>query len=228
MRYLIIGHPADMPTLDAALRANGTLLSWQNAADALREFLTLGQYDLILTDGRLPAGLSLAELARNPRHAALALRATAPEPAQVADWLGHGVDMVLDARAPQDETAARLAALARRAHGAPQPDLALGPLRIDLQQRRAQVLGAALSLPPKTYEVLEYLALRPGQLISRDMLTTHVYGFEDEPDPRIFDVYICNLRAALDQIAESLQIDTIRGCGYRLTLLDPATDACAA
>ena len=118
MRYLMIADPDDMPGLDNALTAPGTLLSWQTEPGALRAFLSLGHYDLILLyDPRLP-NIPLSRLACNPCHAPVALCAPDPDPVAIAEWLSEGVNMVLESRASHDETAARLSALARRAHGA--------------------------------------------------------------------------------------------------------------
>ena len=54
---------------------------------------------------------------------------------------------------------------------------------------------------------------------------SHVYGFEDEPAPRVFDVYMCNLRSHLQSVGPALKIETVRGSGYRLEVNERRKDA---
>ena len=119
-----------------------------------------------------------------------------------------------------------LSALARRTHGLSQPFLHNGPLRIDPERHKAYLQDCPLKLSPKVYELLEYMALRPRRLVSRAALLGHIYGLEDEPDPRVFDVYVCNLRACLAASDGAVDIETARGVGYRF--LAPCLDDAVA
>ncbi len=117
-------------------------------------------------------------------------------------------------------------AIARRGLGYPRPVLDFGPLRLSLDKRTAHISDCPVKLSPKIYEMLEYIALRPGQLIARDALMTHLYGLGDEPEGRVFDVYACNIRACLKATQGAVELETVRGIGFRLTMAhDPASVA---
>jgi DNA-binding response OmpR family regulator len=123
---------------------------------------------------------------------------------------------------------ARLQALARRRHGLAHSQLTYGPLTIDIDQRSVAIHGEALKLTPKLYELIEFLALRPRQLVTRNALLGHVYGLNDEPNTRVFDVYMCNLRAFLKATDGEVSIETVRGAGFRLHVPDVPEDEVAA
>jgi DNA-binding response OmpR family regulator len=220
MRYLIAETDWTLMSLAAEIAGTGTLLTRSDRIEDLPQFLRLGEADVVIlgADQIGAEGLSLAALRRAAGTRPLALVAPAPGPAQVADWLGGGADLVIDSARPAAEALARLAAVARRSHGLPQPVIDYGALRLDLRRRQAYLRDCPMKLSPKLYEVLEYLALRPGRLVTRGALLSHLYGLQDEPDPRIFDVYICNLRACLAAIAEAVDIETARGAGFRLAV----------
>ncbi len=206
-------------SLAVALANNGTLLTRTDRPEDIQHFLECGAHDLIVLDaGALDKQIRLSSLAVMARRTPICVVARKATSGQVAKWLDAGAAMVIDASTDPEEIVARLHAVARRAKGVSQGEIHYGPLRIRLQERRAQIGGATLSLSPKLYEILEYLALRPGTLVTRDALLSHIYGLEDEPAPRVFDVYMCNLRAHLGLAEGAVAIETVRGSGYRFAL----------
>jgi two-component system cell cycle response regulator CtrA len=219
MRYLIAETSWTMMTLAAELAANGTLTTRTDRLEDIRHFLRHGETDLLVlaADQVGPGGISLATLRRTHPQTPVALVMDGPAPEDVAAWLDAGADCVLDASRTPDEAVMLLQAVARRAHGLGRPQIVYGPLRIDLHTRKAYLLSCPLKLGPKLYEMLEFLALRPGQLVTRAQLLGHIYGLEDEPDARVFDVYVCNLRACLQASAGAVDIETVRGAGFRFT-----------
>ncbi|MFW2541329.1 winged helix-turn-helix transcriptional regulator [Primorskyibacter sp. 2E107] len=217
MRYLIAETSWDMMTLAQELVTNGTLLTRTDRPEDLEHYAKIGEVDLII----LPAtqlghdGVTLDSLRAANRRAPIALIARNASSEQRAKWLTAGADTVIDPSGDHDEALARLQALARRAHGLGRPVLQYGPLRIDLMHRRAHIGDVRLKLTPKVYELLEFIALRPGRLVTRESLLSHIYGLENEPDPRVFDVYMCNLRAQLSASGGAVDIETARGSGFR-------------
>ncbi|ANT59894.1 MULTISPECIES: response regulator transcription factor [Roseobacteraceae] len=225
MRYLIAETTWKMMSLSHALAQTGTLLTSCEAAEDIEEFHRIGAHDLLLIDaGVLRQQTTLTRLRELNPEVPIALIARGADGAQIATWLMGGADTVLAEDTPADEIIARLGAVARRAHGISVPVSDCGPLRIDLEKRRVHMGAAVLSLSPKLYEILEFLALRPGRLATREKLMSHVYGFENEPAPRVFDVYMCNLRAHLASLEGALTIDTVRGEGYRLRVTERRSD----
>ena len=220
MRYLIAETDWTLMSLAAEIVGTGTLLTRTDRIEDLPHFLSLGEADLLIlgSDQLGRHGLSLAALRRAAGGMPIALIARKPSSAQIAAWLEAGADTIIATDRPLEETVVTLEAVARRAHGLPLPQIDYGALRIDLNRRQAYVLNCPMKLSPKLYELLEYIALRPGQLVTRAALLSHIYGLEDEPDPRVFDVYICNLRACLDAISDCVDIETVRGAGFRLAV----------
>ncbi|WP_289156028.1 response regulator transcription factor [uncultured Salipiger sp.] len=221
MRYLIAETTWKMVSLSKAVSDTGTLVSRCEAGDEIEDFHSMKAHDLLVLDaGQLTRGASLSRLRELNPETPVCLIARKPLPEQIASWLLSGADTVIDETASTAEMLARLAAVARRAHGVSQPMLECGPLLLDLDRRRVHVGAVTLSLSPKLYEILEFLALRSGKLASREGLLNHVYGFENEPAPRVFDVYMCNLRNHLAGVAGALRIETVRGSGYRLEVTE--------
>ncbi|WP_425073210.1 response regulator transcription factor [Sagittula sp. S175] len=229
MRYLIAETNWTMMTLAAELAANGTLMTRTDRPEDVEHFMRHGEADLLVlaADQIANRGMSLAALRRISPDMPIALVADKPQSEQIAAWLDAGADCVIDATRPPEEAVVTLQAVARRRLGLSRPQIVHGPLRIDLLTRKAYMLTCPLKLSPKLYELLEYLALRPGQLVTRAELLSHIYGLENEPDARVFDVYICNLRSCLQASAGAVDIDTVRGSGFRFAASDVAAAVAA-
>jgi two-component system alkaline phosphatase synthesis response regulator PhoP len=78
--------------------------------------------------------------------------------------------------------------------------------------------GESIPLRPKEFEVLLYLVQRPGVVITRDDLMNIVWGFDYIGGQRTVDVHVSSLRKKLEMNQESVQIDSIRGLGYKLVI----------
>ena len=230
MRYLIAETNWTMMTLAAELAANGTLMTRTDRIEDVSHFMRHGEADLlILAADQIGAqGVNLSTLQSKTDPMPVALVATKPTPQQIAGWLDAGADCVIDTSRPPEEAVVMLQAVARRALGLPVPQINHGPLTVDLLTRKAHLSNCPMKLSPKLYELLEYLALRPGQLVTRAELLSHIYGLENEPDARVFDVYICNLRAFLQASNGAVDIETVRGSGFRFAARDNVQEDVAA
>src|SRR6202041_2761447 len=100
--------------------------------------------------------------------------------------------------------------------------LQVGPLVLNLDSRGVTVGGVALHLTGKEYAMLELLALRQGNLITKEMFLNHLYGGMDEPEMKIIDVFICKLRKKLVQAGADNLIGTVWGRGYMVREPPPA------
>jgi len=228
VRYLIAETNWTLMTLAGELSAAGTLLTRIDRPEDIVHFLQMTPVDLVILGAEVldRNGITLTGLRRNRPKMPIAVLATDATCSQIAKWLEMGADTVLDPSLPPEEIMMYLSAVARRTHGLSQPFLHYGPLRIDLERHKAYLQDCPLKLSPKVYELLEYMALRPRRLVSRAALLGHIYGLEDEPDPRVFDVYVCNLRACLAASDGAVDIETARGVGYRF--LAPCLDDAVA
>ena len=129
--------------------------------------------------------------------------------------LNAGADDYLVKPFAFEELLARLQALVRRRYGESSPAVSTDRLSIDTLARRATLDGAALDLTAREYSLLEYLALRKGQIVTREEIEDHIYGVHRLPSSNAVDSTICVLRSKLGCDGKAL-IRTRRGQGYIL------------
>jgi len=90
--------------------------------------------------------------------------------------------------------------------------LRVGAIELDVRARRAEADGATVDLTAKEFVLLETFLRHPGQVLSREQLLSHVWGYDYDPGSNIVDVYVGYLRRKLGQE----RFETVRGMGYRL------------
>lgn len=112
------------------------------------------------------------------------------------------------------ELLARLKAVIRRSRSKPSPLITIDDLTIDMNSRSVNRSGKEIKLSTTEYNLLEYLALNSGRVISRTELTEHIYDTDFDLDSNIIDVYISYLRNKIDKGFQKQLIHTIRGAGY--------------
>ena len=91
--------------------------------------------------------------------------------------------------------------------------LSAGGFRLDLRTRRVLVDGTEVDLSAREFTLLEIFLRNPGQVLSREQLLDHVWGFDFDPGSNVVDVYVGYLRRKLGPTS----ISTVRGMGYRFT-----------
>jgi DNA-binding response OmpR family regulator len=128
----------------------------------------------------------------------------------------EAADEFLYPGAPEGELRVRLAMLRRRAGTGDGTVVRLGPLAIDTETYRVTAAGRPLDLTFKEFELLRFLATRPGRVSTRPALLREVWGYDFYGGTRTVDVHIRRLRAKLGPEHEHL-IETVRGVGYRAT-----------
>jgi len=126
----------------------------------------------------------------------------------------EAVDEFVYPGAPESELRARLAMLRRRAGAGDGTIVRLGPLQIDTDSYKVTAAGLALDLTFKEFELLRFLALRPGRVCTRPALLREVWGYDFYGGTRTVDVHVRRLRAKLGPEHEHL-IETVRSVGYR-------------
>lgn len=114
------------------------------------------------------------------------------------------------------ELVARVNALLKRYRIATSQKIAVGELSMDRKSFEVRVHGAALTLPPKEFELLFKLASYPGRTFSREQLIQDIWGYDFHGTDRTLDVHINRLRERFPEQQHSFKITTIRGLGYRL------------
>ena len=175
-------------------------------------------YDAIVLDLMLPKkdGLSvLRELRAAGRSVPVLILTARDEVDDRVRGLDAGADDYLPKPFAFAELLARLRALLRR--GTSRPSLLeVGDLRVDLVARRAERAGRKLELSAKEFALLEYLARHAGEVVTRTMISEHVWDMNFDSFSNVIDVYIRYLRRKIDEPFATKLIHTRRGIGYVL------------
>jgi len=180
-----------------------------------------GEFDLMLLDLGLPEldGSSvLTELRRQQVRLPIIVLTARSSADDIVSGLDGGADDYLTKPFRLAELLARVRARLRPAHAQEQFVLAYGTLSLDLRTHQAQVGRRTIDLSAREFSLLEVFLRHPGQVLSREQLLSHVWGYDYDPSSNVVDVYVRYLRNKIgaDRIA------TVRGAGYRL-LREPAT-----
>jgi DNA-binding response OmpR family regulator len=179
-------------------------------------------YDAIVLDVMLPRldGLTVLRRLREQNSPAGVLLLTARD--QLADrvtGLDAGADDYLVKPFAFDELLARLRAVIRRRYRTQETIIRVGDLEVDSSARLVRRGGNPIALSAREYGLLEYLALRQGQVVTRSEIWEHVYDFASDPSSNVVDVYIGYLRRKIDREGAPKLIHTRRGQGYLLGAL---------
>jgi DNA-binding response OmpR family regulator len=115
-----------------------------------------------------------------------------------------------------EELVARVRAVIRRGHGHAAGPIVIDDLVIDSAAKTVSRGGRAIVLSAREFALLEYLAQRQGQVVSRTEIWDHTYDQADETVSNVVDVYIGYLRNKIDRDHKTKLIHTRRGMGYML------------
>jgi DNA-binding response OmpR family regulator len=201
--------------LEKGLRAQGfttTVVSDGAAASAMAQD---EEFDLLVLDLGLP-GKQGAEVLRDMRLAGqrmpvLILTARDDLDSTVAGLEG-GADDYVTKPFKFEELLARIRARLREQPEPEQTVLEAAGVTLDMRARRALVGGRTIELSAREYTMLEVLMRHAGQVLSREQLLSHVWGYDHDPGSNVVDVYVGYLRKKLGPDV----IETARGMGYRL------------
>jgi len=130
------------------------------------------------------------------------------------EGLEAGADDYLVKPFHYEELLARINALIRRSAGLAHPVLTHDNIELDTVAQEVTVSGVKLELTAYEYKVLEYLMFRKGEVVSKSVLTAHIYDEDFERDSNVLEVFIGRLRKKLDPDGTRRPIETLRGRGY--------------
>ena len=195
------------------------------AADG-EEGLFLGveyAYDLAIIDLGLPKlnGVDLIRKLRKQSHDYPVLILTARGNWQdKVEGLEAGGDDYVVKPFHMEEVLARINALLRRSVGLAKPTVVYGPIELDTAGQQVKCHGEKVELTSFEYKVIEYLMLHPKEIVSKTVLTEHIYDQDYDRDSNVIEVFIGRLRKKLDPNNTLKPIETLRGRGYRFVLSD--------
>jgi DNA-binding response OmpR family regulator len=179
-------------------------------------------YDAVILDVMLPHkdGFAVCRTIREAGCTVPILMLTARDAveARIAG-LDCGADDYLVKPFDFGELLARLRALIRRGGHPILPErLSAGPVVLDTRARAVSVANRDVPLTAKEYALLEYLARRCGEVVSRADIAEHVWDEHYDPLSNVVDVYVQRLRRKLDRAGADSLIRTRRGEGYQLVV----------
>ena len=201
--------------LEKGLRAQGfttTVVTHGAKASAMAQD---HEFDLLVLDLGLP-GKDGTEVLREVRASGQRMPViilTARD--DVSDKVGGlegGADDYVTKPFKFEELLARIRARLREQPEPEQTVLEAGGVTLDMRGRRASVEGRTIELSAREYTMLEVLMRHAGQVLSREQLLSHVWGYTHDPGSNVVDVYVGYLRKKLGPDV----IETARGMGYRL------------
>lgn len=176
-------------------------------------------YDVIILDLMLPGinGLEILKKLRAKGRQSHILILTAKDTLEDrVTGLDLGADDYLVKPFAFKELLARVRALLRRSYRQKNPRIKVKDLRIDLTTQRVWRGRQEIALTPREYGLLEYLAMRAAETVSRTDIWEHVYEFNSAASSNVVDVYIGYLRKKIERAGKPLLIHTVRGRGYFL------------
>ena len=182
-------------------------------------FAKSNEYDVIILDIMLPKmdGLSILKQLRVKNKNTSVLLLTAKDTVEDrVKGLDLGADDYLVKPFAFAELLARIRALIRRRYEHKSPVMQIEDLKIDTAAKRVWRDGDEIILTSREYMLLEYLARRAGEVVSRMDIWEHIYEFKSEASSNVVDVYVGYLRKKIDKDAKLPLLRTARGQGYIL------------
>lgn len=179
--------------------------------------LSMTEYDLAVLDVMMPVldGFELVRRLRAGGNSTPVIFLTARD--EIEDrvfGLDIGADDYLVKPFAFDELLARIRVVLRKHSGGRTSVITVGDLELDTASRKVRRGGRDIALSAKEYELLHYLVLNKGIVLSREKIENHIWNYDYEGGTNVVDVYIRYLRKKLDDGFEKKLIHTVRGVGY--------------
>lgn len=213
MRVLLIEDQADLHRIvRQMLEEDGYSVDSAHDGRAGLARVQTYNYDAIILDLLLPNidGWELLDQLRQRKSTPVLILSALDASSDRCRGLDNGADDYLPKPFDHQELLARLRALIRRSAGVCRSIIEIDQLKIDTKSKNVTFRSAPISLTTREFQLLEYLALHRGRVISRDELFDHLFDEIDEVSSNLLDVYVSYLRKKLG----SDLIVTRRGFGY--------------
>ena len=206
------------------LKTEGYTCEVVNTGKEASEKIFVNPYDFLLLDLGLPdyEGLDLLKEAKEAnQEAAIIILTARGSTDDKVKGLDLGADDYLAKPFSLLELSSRMQAIIRRKHGLKKTVMDVHGFQVDLTNRSVAHTEKMISLTKKEFDILQYLLINKNRVITRVQLTEHIWdnALEADYDSNYVDVHIKNLRKKLSQYEDVDWIETVRGIGYRLNLL---------
>jgi two-component system response regulator QseB len=201
--------------LEKGLRSNGFVTTLAADGDRAIALARDDDFDLLMLDLGLPGkdGTDvLRELRASGQRMPVIILTARDDVSDKVGGLEGGADDYVTKPFRFEELLARVRARLRDERTVERTVLRAGSIVLDLRTRRASTDGRTVDLTAREFTMLEVLIRHAGQVLSREQLLSHVWGYDYDPGSNVVDVYVGYLRKKLG----SDSIETVRGMGYRL------------
>jgi DNA-binding response OmpR family regulator len=201
--------------LEKGLRANGFSVTVVDDGDDALEIARSGDIDLLVLDVGLPGrdGFEVLRTLRGEGRRLPIVMLTARDGVEdTVAGLEGGADDYVAKPFRFDELLARIRVRLRDSRSPEVTVLTVGDAALDLRTRRLTVEGRSVELTAREFALAETFFRHPGQVLSREQLLSHVWGYDYDPGSNVVEVYVRYLRQKLGED----RIRTVRGMGYRL------------
>lgn len=177
-------------------------------------------YDCIVLDVMLPklSGIAVCKSLRKLGKETPILMLTAKKTVgDISAGLDSGADDYLAKPFSFTELKSRLRALIRRSYRNSSPVLTIGDLELDPIKRIVKKTGKNIALTPKEFSILEFLLIHKDEVVTRTMITEHVWDYNFDSMSNIVDVFVTSLRKKIDRVSKTKLIHTIHGVGFKVS-----------
>lgn len=209
--------------LQKGLKEDGYAVDMANDGQEAIDLATVIHYNLIILDLMIPikSGIEVLRELREEGNKIPVIILTAKDSLEdKVLGLDIGADDYLTKPFAFAELRARIRALLRRKLGESNNVLKADNLVLDIISHKVSRAGKDIDLTVKEYSVLEYLVRNRGQVLSRTQIEEHVWDYRYGNNSNIVDVYIRYLRKKIDKDFDKKLIETVRGRGYRLRVME--------
>jgi two-component system, OmpR family, copper resistance phosphate regulon response regulator CusR len=201
--------------LEKGLAANGYTTEIVRTGEDVIRLARQKSFDLLILDIGLPQkdGFEVLRQLRAERIDLRVLILTArDDPADTVEGLDSGADDYVTKPFRFDELLARIRVQLREDRTSAPTALTVSDLSLDLRTRQVHVEGKAVELSAREFALAELFFRHPGQVLSREQILSHVWGYDFDPGSNVVDVYVGYLRKKIG----SHRISAVRRMGYRL------------
>lgn len=223
MRLLVVEDEVKIAeTIKKGLELKGYAVDIVHDGETGLSYAVDSDYDLVVLDRMLP-GIDGVELCRKVRaenvHTPILMLTARGTIGDKVEGLNSGADDYLVKPFSFDELNARIKALLRRPKTQTGTTIALDDLTLDTTNYEVKRGETPIKLSHKEYSLLEYFMHHQGQVITKDMIISHVWDEDAVVLPNTVEVYIGYLRNKIDRPFTKAKplLHTMRGFGYKLT-----------
>lgn len=220
MRILIAEDEKSLNRIIAKqLKASGYSVDCAFNGEEAYDLISMTDYDAAVFDVMMPKidGFSLLRKIRNEGNNLPVLFLTARDSIEDrVEGLDIGADDYLVKPFAFEELLARIRVLIRKNSVSNSNVITVADLTVDISSRKVKRGDKDISLSAKEYELLQYLAVNNGIVLSREKIEDHIWNYDYEGGTNVVDVYIRYLRKKIDDGNDKKLIHTVRGMGYVL------------